>query len=186
MQAFFSHKAVISTSLLCFCRDTSKGNIVTTVKNWTFSHCYYMCNCAIVCETRQSLTILCDNLPNSRKPELLGALRRYRIEVTFRAAFIAVTVALHSDRAWVWSPLQSAWRTHRKSTLEGKPGVRERALSTRRSGGQKRRWQSKCVKMGFSDSKVHWVLLRRDSNFHLQLKYILISNNCDDSLNTNI
>lgn len=76
------------------------------------------------------------DLPLRIKPQPYGALRT---QVTFRAAFIAVTAALQSERAWVWSPLQSAWRTHRKTTLAGRPGGRDRALSTRMSGPQTER-----------------------------------------------
>lgn len=85
-----------------------------------------------VCLTRCELS-------SNIKLQPYGTPRRLRDQVTFRAAFIAVTAALQRERARAWSPLQSAWRTHRKSTLAGRPGAKDRALSTRMSEAQTER-----------------------------------------------
>lgn len=94
--------------------------------------------------TRTSFKVSCQcHFVNGCLPDIklqpYGTPRRLRDQVTFRAAFIAVTAALQRERARAWSPLQSAWRTHRKSTLAGRPGAKDRALSTRMSEAQTER-----------------------------------------------
>lgn len=89
-----------------------------------------------VCPLYTTIYLTRCELPLCIKPQPYG---RFKPQVTFRAAFMAVTAALQSERARACSPLQSAWRTHRKSTLAGRPGGKDRALSTRTSEPQTER-----------------------------------------------
>lgn len=156
--AFFSHRADISTSLLCFCREDKFKTCLGHTKNKTFTIKEFQSQVSMpLCESHPTWhEVFCFNAFNLNH---MVHQSRLKHQVTFRAAFIAVTAALQRERAWVWSPLQSAWRTHRKSTLAGRPGGRDRALSTRMSGVQTERaamakWTRSCL------SLVLWFILR--------------------------
>lgn len=133
----------MSKSLPCFCRQqwrqrqSRNGKWICPASFWDMvvTSSFYKQTFSFLLSLwwglKKSFKVTCQWFPPSVATRAIWW--RGQIEVTFTATFIAATAALHSDRAWARSPPQSAWQTHRKSTLEGRPGGRDRALSARRS-----------------------------------------------------